>query len=152
LSDRQIDAYRAGHPALANGPLLGQALTDLIFRRGSIRLAESRSGQAGSATGGTYVYEFRWRPPELDNGACHCIDIPFAFDNLDAVDVKAIAGAEPPQGLADELHSAWIRMAATGDPGWPRYELPRRPTMIFDTPSTVLDDPLASERVLWEEP
>jgi para-nitrobenzyl esterase len=152
LSDRQIDAYRAGHPALANGPLLGQALTDLIFRRGSIRLAESRSGQAGSATGGTYVYEFRWRPPELDNGACHCIDIPFAFDNLDAVDVKAIAGAEPPQGLADELHSAWIRMAATGDPGWPRYELPRRPTMIFDTPSTVLDDPLASERILWEEP
>jgi para-nitrobenzyl esterase len=37
-----------------------------------------------------------------------------------------------------------------GDPGWPRYDLKRRATMLFDCECTVVDDPRAAERALWE--
>ena len=48
------------------------------------------------------------------------------------------------------MHRAWIAFATRGDPGWPRYDLPRRATMRFDTTPEVMDDPRARERLLWE--
>ncbi|GAA4790765.1 hypothetical protein GCM10023200_27300 [Actinomycetospora chlora] len=58
-------------------------------------------------------------------------------------------GPTPPQGLADAVHGAWIAFAAGGDPGWTRYGTTRRAVMRFGVPSTVVDDPYASERALW---
>jgi para-nitrobenzyl esterase len=58
-------------------------------------------------------------------------------------------GPNPPQSLADAMHGAWLAFAATGDPGWPKYDLSRRATMHFDTSSQVMNDPLARERA-WE--
>jgi hypothetical protein len=43
-----------------------------------------------------------------------------------------------------------VSFAATGDLGWPNYDLGRRATMHFDTASTVVVDPLAGERKIWE--
>jgi carboxylesterase type B len=59
-------------------------------------------------------------------------------------------GNDPPQALADEMHRAWVSFAKSGDPGWPAYDLGRRATMRFGTPSRVVDDPRARERALWE--
>jgi carboxylesterase type B len=58
-------------------------------------------------------------------------------------------GSDPPQVLADAMHGAWVAFAATGDPGWPRYDLERRATMRFDTVSRVVDDPRRFERRIW---
>ncbi len=60
------------------------------------------------------------------------------------------AAANPPQQLADAMHAAWVAFAERGDPGWAKYELKRRSTMRFDTRSEVVDDPLSTERKLWE--
>ncbi len=35
--------------------------------------------------------------------------------------------------------------------GIPKYELSRRAMMRFDTPSQLVEDPCATERVLWED-
>jgi len=35
--------------------------------------------------------------------------------------------------------------------GIPKYDLKRRATMRFDTPSHLMEDPCAAERVLWED-
>jgi para-nitrobenzyl esterase len=59
-------------------------------------------------------------------------------------------GPDPPQQLADTMHAAWVAFATGGDPGWPRYDLSRRPTMRFNTTSEVVDDPRSPERALWE--
>ena len=48
------------------------------------------------------------------------------------------------------MHSAWVAFARDGDPGWPAYDDSRRPVMHFDEESSVLDDPRAEERRLWE--
>ena len=50
--------------------------------------------------------------------AFHCLELPFAWDLLGAKGVTAVAGPNPPQDLADEMHAAWVRSIATGEPGW----------------------------------
>jgi carboxylesterase type B len=47
------------------------------------------------------------------------------------------------------MHGAWSAFAKTGDPGWPAYDVDRRPTMVFDVESSVVDDPLGAERAAW---
>ena len=44
------------------------------------------------------------------------------------------------------MHAAWVAFAATGDPGWPKYDLERRATMRFDADSRVVEDPRSWER------
>jgi carboxylesterase type B len=48
------------------------------------------------------------------------------------------------------MHAAWVAFAVSGDPGWPRYDLRRRPTMRFDVVPEVVDDPRSGERGLWK--
>ncbi|MFF0751721.1 carboxylesterase/lipase family protein [Streptomyces sp. NPDC004267] len=143
-----VAVYRAGRPHASPGDLLATIATDWFYRVPAIRLAEARTGQPGT----THLYEFAWRPPTFDGllGACHAAELPFVFDNLHDRAFTALLGAEPPQELADTMHAAWVSFAATGDPGWPAYDLDERRTMRFDTHSAVLGDPRADERVLWE--
>jgi carboxylesterase type B len=56
----------------------------------------------------------------------------------------------PPQGLADAMHGAWVAFAKNGDPGWPAYDSERRMTMCFDLRSGAVSAPLRAERVLWD--
>jgi para-nitrobenzyl esterase len=124
--------------------------TDWAFRIPTIRLAEARRSP-------TYLYEFRWESPTLPAGlgSIHTLEIPFMRDDVATlIDTgewgQNLIGTTPPQALADTMHSAWVRFASTGDPGWPAYDAAERKTMIFDEHSEVLLDPAAAERVAWE--
>lgn len=145
-----LAGYRAAHPSASPGDLLAALLSDWWVRVPALRLADARAAQ-GDSDAATYMYEFAWRTPQFNGrvGACHVLEIPFVFDTL-GLGTESLWGATPPQGLADTMHAAWVAFATSGDPGWPRYELRRRATMRFDTESTVVDDPLAAERALWE--
>ena len=137
-----VDAYIASH----GGAALGQALTDRMFRSGGIALAERRS--VGPAP--TYHYDFRWKSPFMDGllGACHCIDLPFAFDTIDAPGTEALLEGAP-RDLVTAVHDAWVSFVHTGDPGWPAYDVAGRQTMVFDEVSAVTSDALAFERQAW---
>jgi para-nitrobenzyl esterase len=141
--------YRALHPDLTPGAVMGQAVTDRMFRSRVQSLVEARAATPGP--GATFAYEFQWRSPLGGGrlGAAHCLDIPFAFDNLDADDVRGLAGDAPPQPLADLVHNAWVGFVREGDPGWPAHELTDRRTMLFDVESGPRADPFAAERALW---
>ena len=82
-------------------------------------------------------------------GAAHGVDIPFAFDNLDAPGGERSLGADPPQRLADLTHRAYVDFVTAGDPGWQPYNVDERPTMVFDEESRVVNDPFRMERELW---
>ena len=97
--------HRAAHPGDSNGLLMGQAVTDFMFRVAAVRLAEARAHGGAPA----FLYEFAWPSPALEGiGACHCIDLPFVFDLLDADGVITVAGSDPPQSLADAMHRTWV--------------------------------------------
>lgn len=96
------------------------------------------------------MYEFGWPAPGL--GAVHAVEVPFVFDTLDKDSrlFGPLLGADPPQPLADAMHSAWVSFAATGDPGWPDYSTAGRSTIYFGTDSRLVNDPRAWERNLWK--
>jgi len=155
LSAMGIDAatengYRAAYPGLSTPELVGQIASDLMLRGPSYRVAEDHARRDRP----TWLYEFSRAStaPGLYNGtASHCLEIPFAFDELNTQGVTAVEGANPPQPLATAMHKAWVDFIKNGDPGptWPRYTLDKRETMIWNDNSRVEQDPFAAQRPLW---
>ena len=145
--ERALEAYRAADPAAGVGDLLAELQGDWYVRIPVMRLADAHAKGASR----TFVYEFAWPSRQFNGllGACHGLEIGFVFDTL-GCGTEPVAGADPPQLLADVMHAAWVGFATTGDPGWPRYELTRRATMRFDSTSTIEADPQAWKRALWD--
>ncbi|MBM7832180.1 para-nitrobenzyl esterase [Agromyces cerinus] len=121
--------------------IAGRFLTDQMFRTALLKIVALR----GDAP--TWVYRFSW-PSGTFGFAEHCLDVPFFFDCLDSIAMEPLAGPNPPQQLADQVHGGAVAFVSTGDPGWPRYTEPGRETRVFDTPSTVVSDGYASVRPL----
>jgi para-nitrobenzyl esterase len=125
---------------------LGQAMTDHIFRVPVAKLLDARA----NASAKTFGYDFRWRSPVSGVGACHCLDIPFAFDNLDAERVRdGLHGPDAPQELASDMHRSWVLFATEGDPRWPPYDAGRRRVAILDEPMGLASDLMGVERELF---
>ena len=144
-----LATYRATRQDATPGDLLAAIRTDWFYRIPAIRMAEAH---AKPGAGATYMYEFAWQPPTFEGrlGACHALEFPFVFDNLDKAGYQVLMGTNPPQQVANAMHAAWVAFATGGDPGWPQYDLKRRATMRFDTTSELVEDPRPAERVLWE--
>jgi para-nitrobenzyl esterase len=124
---------RAGlDPALAQehtgtpGEIFSAIMTERVFTKPTIRLAEAQ----GAAGGTAYVYEFSWASPLEGLGSCHAIELPFVFDTL-ATATSPLFGSEPPQELADRVHKAWVDFAKTGSPGWSPYDTTARAIQVF---------------------
>jgi len=76
------------------------------------------------------------------------------FDTLDTA--RDLVSNDAPTDLAAAIHAAWVRFASTGDPNggdlpdWPRYDTRTRAVMDFGATRTVLRDPTAAQRKIWE--
>ncbi|MFI8420132.1 carboxylesterase/lipase family protein [Streptomyces sp. NPDC085479] len=138
--------FTAAYPDAPEGALFGQALTDVMFRAPNLAVADARAARERP----TWLYEFTWPSPVLGLAA-HCLDLPFAFDLLDAEGVPEVAGPTPPRALADAMHRAWVAFVTDQDPGadWPRYTPGTRATKVWDTESRIESDPVRHVRELW---
>jgi para-nitrobenzyl esterase len=131
------DEIRRTRASGSNAALLGDLMSDAMFRMGSLRMAEWRADQGRPA----YLYQFDWQSP-AGFESCHCLEIPFVFNNwahwTDSPMLKG-AKAEETRGLAEAMHGAWIAFARTGKPDhpglppWPPYGREDRMTMRFDS-------------------
>ncbi|HXK25864.1 MAG TPA: carboxylesterase family protein [Myxococcota bacterium] len=124
--------------------------TELSLRHPAIRIAEARE-----ATRNTWMYQFTWRSPLRGglHGACHALDLPFTFGNLDAPGMAEFAGGgEAALRLAARMMDAWCSFARHGDPAhdgigsWPAYERSRRATFELGARCGVRDAPQEAER------
>jgi para-nitrobenzyl esterase len=92
--------------------------TDLSLRAPSEALAAAhvRHGRR------TFVYRFA-RSAALAGGAvgaCHTIDLPYVFGNLDAPGMPELAGTGPEvEALSADVRAAWLAFARTGNPSHP---------------------------------
>jgi para-nitrobenzyl esterase len=118
--------YRDLHPDKSTADLVGRLVTDHLLRVPLHRLADARLGHAPS-----YVYEFAWpsRLPGL--GSCHALELGFVFDTGATEASAKLAGEEAPRELATTMHTAWVRFATDGDPGWQPWDA-THPVRIFD--------------------
>jgi para-nitrobenzyl esterase len=154
--DDLIDAYRRARPSADPDGLLCAAMTDMVFRHPATQLAEAHVAHTPDVA----MYRFD-RPSTAMGGvlgACHAIDVPFVFDNLDRGGVDVLLGGldDDTLRLGARTSAAWAAMAHTGAPvtddlRWPAYDLDRRATCVLDRTTHVDDDPEPELRVLWEE-
>jgi para-nitrobenzyl esterase len=147
---RLIDVYKRTNPGATPSDLYFLIASDERYNAPVMKIAERR---AALGRGPVYLYYFRWETP-FDGGRLkspHTIEIPFAFDNLDASPLTAGAASAP--ALADKVSDAWIAFARTGNPNtpklpaWPAFDAATRPTMVFDDNSAVVNDPIREERL-----
>lgn len=145
--------YRDALGDLPPKELFGAAVTDLVFRQPAIRLSEALVANGSP----TFSYLFTWPSPTMGGlmGACHAIEVPFVFGNLDAAGLSMLLGDDPPASVVDAVQASWLAFARTGDPSndvvgaWPAYDTDRRATMRLDVHTEVLDDPEHERRQLW---
>lgn len=154
-----LDAYRRHRPGASPGALLSAVQTDETFRVTARRVAEA------ATPGSVWSYWFCQASEAFDGllGACHGLDIPYAFDNLERPGASMFTGAQPEtlaahQAVATEFSRRILDFAHTGTPDWEPYDTARRATLqiggrIDSAPgrvSAVVEDPEPELRVLWD--
>ena len=146
-----IAMYRRLCPQSGNSEILYMATTDRGYFLDTTILAGRKADQGRAPV---WSYSF-YRHTPVEGGRYftpHASVIPFVFDNL--AKATAIGGEPTPaaQKLADEMSAAWANFARLGDPNragvtpWPKYNSATCPTMIWDEPSRVENDPRGVQR------
>jgi para-nitrobenzyl esterase len=146
-----IAEYRRWYPRYSPSEVFFAATTAGRSWRGAVIEAEERA-QSGSPA---YAYQLDWATPKDGGkfGAPHASDLQLVFDNIAKPGATAIGPDAQP--MADQLSETFIAFARSGNPNnqriprWEPYTLPRRRTMVFDTPSHLEDDPRGAERRLF---
>jgi para-nitrobenzyl esterase len=155
LAPKVIELYRSNAPSDKPMHLWTSIITDQMFTRSSVLLAERKSEQHAAPV---YMYKINWDSPVLGGKlrSPHAVELPFVFDN---VDVSAgLVGAGPSQDqMAQMMSRTFAAFARSGNPNvkgyprWPEYTLEKRETFIYDVPPHVVSDPNSTYRVFWKE-
>lgn len=151
---RVLAMYRDEDPTATPFVLQARIDTDMTFRKTAL-VQSARKAAAGAAP----VYTYLWKVPSPAYGARygspHGTDIgPSLHDIRNGLNGPTAESVR----LADQLASAWVSFAATGDPNnartprWPAHTLAARGTLVFEgTPAgtRAQDDPRKPFREYW---
>ena len=141
-----VERYRKAGRGTSASDIFSALQSDFIFRMPANKVLESQA----KASGKVWAYSFGWRSDAANGrmGAAHSLDVPFVFKthHKDSPRVRSTVGTNPPDALAEAMHSAWVNFATTGNPGWTPFDTDRRMTMRFDVESREVSDPWKTER------
>ena len=139
-----VAELRKVHPDYSPTYLVSAAQTATGMWLGSITIAERKAAQKAAPA---YVYMLTWETP-VSRGRLKCphaLEIPLVFDNVEKVR-NFVGRGDEPQAVADQMSSAWLAFARTGDPNapglpaWAPYDADTRATMLFNVESRVEND------------
>lgn len=150
-ADAVLDLYRREDPQASPYLIQARIISDQ-GRGASFAMAERKAAQREAPA---YVYLWKAPSPAWGGryGATHGVDVGPSMAEIRG----ALQGPNPTsRRLTDEIASALVAFAATGEPNSPRlpawtpYEPVRRATLVFDEPrSFVADDYRGEFRRLW---
>jgi para-nitrobenzyl esterase len=142
-----IALYRKYYPEKSPYLLQAMMFTDAGFRRSAFKQAELKCAQGHAPV---YLYEWDWPSPAFGGryGAVHGLDVSASFHEArDGNDMSRVS---------EQLSSAWVAFARSGNPNtprlppWPTYDLQTRATMVFGTPTQLVNDHRGEIRQFWE--
>jgi para-nitrobenzyl esterase len=143
-------AYRKAYPDAPPERLYELVNSDWLFRMPTLHLAQAHAASGGT----TFLYELRMAAPAGGvYGACHALDLPLVFGTEDrGIGLQFTGGraAADFAALGEMMRTEWVRFAACGEPGWPRYGTERRSTRIYDSPPDVAPYPEEASMRIWE--
>ena len=147
LTAEKITAeYRRLYPKYSPRDVAFAIATDAGIWRDTITEAEKRAAQGAP----TFVYHLNWPG---GGRAAHALDLWLALADP-KLNWRTNREANAPD-MADVLSEAFLAFGRTGDPNtaklprWPNFNVAERPTMIFDLPPRVENDPRSAERKLF---
>ena len=145
-----LAAYRAAYPGDDPGYWFTSMMTDWLFRSDSILQADRKAAQNAAPV---YAYRVDWEPRVIDRllRSPHGAEMPLVFGTK--VPREFVGTGPEVDTLSDQLMTAWINFARSGNPSqpglaWPHYDTEKRLTMIFDAPCKVTSDPAPVARDL----
>ncbi|WP_394618089.1 carboxylesterase/lipase family protein [Lentzea sp. JNUCC 0626] len=143
----EVFAPGLAYPALGPEELFETVCSDWLFRMPSLHLAEAQVAGGGRA----HVYEVTFAPTEMFR-ACHGLDVPLVFGNLDRGGTAAVLGEVTPvvEEVSARMRTAWSGFAIDGDP-WPAYGPSNRLTRVFGERDEVVAYPEEVSRQIWED-
>ncbi len=150
-----LATYRSAVPDATPSELFFLIASDNRYCAPMMKIAERRA-QLGRAP--VYFYYFTWETPVMGGKlwSPHALEIPFVFDNTE-ISSSLCGGGPRAAALAAKLSSAWVAFATTGKPEadglpeWTPYDGTRRPTLVIDDESRMVDDPTKERRQLMQE-
>jgi para-nitrobenzyl esterase len=143
--------YEAGRPELSTADRVAVITGDAAMMRPVLALADTRAATGAN----TYAYRFEWAGSEF--GACHCVDLPFTFDTLDAWPDAPMLGRATPDDVrpaTTQLMTAIGSFVRDGRPRteegepWPTWAPERSVARIGGTRLTFQSDLGQRERAL----
>jgi len=156
LEEKDIDeaykTFQASRPQANPSEVFFTIASARGYVRDQTIMAEQRV--KGGGRGKTFVYRLMWRQP-VEGGrriSQHSLCLPFVFDNVAAGANMTGPDTDQTRAMVDNMANSWLAFARTGDPNnssvpkWAPYDLTRRNTMLFDVPTTAVDDPHKAER------
>ncbi|MHA6629897.1 carboxylesterase/lipase family protein [Pseudonocardia sichuanensis] len=140
--------YRDAYPLLSPTELRDTAMSDWLYRMPALHLADA--AHAGGAR--VWFYELCWGFNAL--GASHALDTLLVFGTAEIDTGLADAGPDlvgQSRRLSELMRAEHIAFAATGDPGWARYDPRERTTRLYDAVSGVGRYPEERSRRIWRD-
>lgn len=143
----EVFAPGLAYPEVELEELFEVVCSDWLFRMPSLHLAEAQVAAGGRA----HVYVVAFEPTEVFR-ACHGVDVPLVFGNLDRGQAAAVLGEITPEvrAVSARMRAAWTGFAVNGDPGWPAYSAGRT-TRVFDVQDEVTAYPEERSRLIWQD-
>lgn len=149
-----LTAYRDEDPKATPYLINARIITDTSFRVNA-RIMADRKAQQGAGP----VWSYLWAAPspayEGRYGATHGVDVSYSMHELR---MPLVGPIENNKRLADEIASAWVNLAAKGDPNnpktpaWAKYDTAKRTTMVFGNPqSRAVEHPRKTFVDIWGE-
>lgn len=133
---RRYDARQTARPEASGYDHLVELVSEEIFHAPTQRLA----GTLVKNGSPVFLYNFTWRSKTPLIGACHCMELPFLFDNFESWPDAAMLARldlEAARGLAKRMQTALLNFVERSDPNggelptWPAYNEADKPAMVF---------------------
>ena len=148
-----IEGFRKLRPDATPSDLFFTITTEAGMGRNAHTVADAR---ATGARKPVFSYLVNWNSPAQGGRlrSPHGVEVPMVFDMVTEAYATVGERLANAQQLADTMSSYWANFARNGDPNgpcldnWPAYKTDRRATMVFDTQSSVQDNPLGEEQTL----
>jgi para-nitrobenzyl esterase len=145
-AEKIVAEYRRLYPNYSPRDTAFAIATDAGIWRDTLAEAERRAAQGAL----TYVYHLNWPG---GGRAAHALDLWLALADP-KLNWRTARESNGPD-MAAVLSEALLTFGRTGEPNsakllrWPTYNVAERPTMIFDLPPRVENDPRSAERKLF---
>jgi len=138
ISRAGVTAWSAELDRIGSSNARSQLLTDVLYRASVPRVVAFRASSGSAAR--TWAFDFAGAPPGMPS--THCLDLPFAWDALEAPGVARALGPEPSHALAASMHADWVRFVERGVADWADASSGVTGARSY-RPDGVVDDPTA---------